>query len=71
MQRTMPLSKASPMLVHPGMCRGCSTYLFATVLDGRNAYLIDGVQPVLGREPKDFADGARAIAATETWKVAA
>lgn len=46
-------------------------YLFATVLDGRNAYLTDGVQRALGREPKDFADFARAIAATETWKAAA
>jgi uncharacterized protein YbjT (DUF2867 family) len=46
-------------------------YLFATVLDGRNAYLTDGVQRALGREPKDFADFAREIAATETWKAAA
>jgi uncharacterized protein YbjT (DUF2867 family) len=46
-------------------------YLFATVLDGRNAYLTDGVQRALGREPKDFADYARAIAATETWNAAA
>jgi uncharacterized protein YbjT (DUF2867 family) len=46
-------------------------YLFATVLDGRNAYLTDGVQRALGREPKDFADFARAVAATETWKAAA
>ena len=42
-------------------------YLFATVLDGRNAYLTDGVRRALGREPKDFADYAREIAATETW----
>jgi hypothetical protein len=46
-------------------------YLFATVLDGRNACLTDGVQRALGREPKDFADYARAIAATETWDAAA
>ncbi|MBK5968895.1 MULTISPECIES: NmrA family NAD(P)-binding protein [Thiorhodovibrio] len=46
-------------------------YLFATVLDGRNAYLTDGVQRALGREPKDFSDYAREIAATETWKAAA
>jgi uncharacterized protein YbjT (DUF2867 family) len=46
-------------------------YLFATVLDGRNAYLTDDVQRALGREPKDFADYAREIAATETWKAAA
>lgn len=29
-------------------------YLFETVLDGRNAYLGDGVQRALGREPSDF-----------------
>lgn len=46
-------------------------YLFATVLDGRNAYLTDGVQRALGREPKDFADFAREVAATGVWRAAA
>jgi len=46
-------------------------YLFATVLDGRNAYTTDGVQRALGRPPKDFADYAREIAATGLWKRAA
>lgn len=46
-------------------------YLFATVLDGRNAHLTDGVQRALGRPPKDFADYAREVAATGVWKVAA
>lgn len=46
-------------------------YLFATVLDGRNAHLSDGVQRALGRPPKDFADYAREVAATGVWKVAA
>lgn len=46
-------------------------YLFATVMDGRNAYLTDGVQRALGREPKDFADYAREIAATGLWSAAA
>ena len=46
-------------------------YLFATVLDGRNAYLTDGVQRALGREPKDFADYARDVAATGVWNAAA
>ena len=46
-------------------------YLFATVLDGRNAYLTDGVQRALGREPKDFADYARDVAATGLWNAAA
>ena len=38
-------------------------YLFETVLDGRNAYLCDGVQRALGREPTDFSEFARRIAA--------
>jgi uncharacterized protein YbjT (DUF2867 family) len=46
-------------------------YLFETVLDGRNAYLCDGVQRALGREPTDFADYAKRIAASGIWTVAA
>ncbi len=46
-------------------------YLFSTVLDGRNAYLTDGVQRALGRPPKDFADYARDMAATGVWEAAA
>ena len=46
-------------------------YLFDTVLDGRNAYVCDGVQRALGREPTDFADYARRIAVSDVWKVAA
>ena len=46
-------------------------YLFSTVLDGRNASVCDGVQRALGREPADFADFARRIAATDVWKAAA
>lgn len=44
-------------------------YLFETVLDGRNAYVGDGVQRALGREPADFADYARRIAARGIWDV--
>ncbi|MFQ5473225.1 MAG: NAD(P)H-binding protein [Dehalococcoidia bacterium] len=42
-------------------------YLFATVLDGRNAWVGDGVQKALGREPRDFADFCRAAAASGVW----
>ena len=42
-------------------------YLFATVLDGRNASLGDGVQRALGREPRDFADFCHAAAASGVW----
>jgi hypothetical protein len=41
--------------------------LIAEVLDGRNAYLTDGVQRALGRAPRDFADYARNTAATGVW----
>ena len=42
-------------------------YLFAEVLDGRNAHVTDGVQRALGRPPRDFADYARAAAASGAW----
>jgi uncharacterized protein YbjT (DUF2867 family) len=45
------------------------TYLFSEVLDGRNAYLTDGVRRALGREPKDFRAYAREAAATGIWGV--
>jgi len=44
-------------------------YLFATVLDGRNAHVCDGVQRALGREPTDFAEYARRIADSGVWNV--
>lgn len=46
-------------------------YLFSTVLDGRNAYLTDGVQRALGRPPRDFSDYAKTVAATGVWRAAA
>ncbi len=46
---------------------GPLTELFTRVLDGRNARVEDGVQQALGRPPRDFADYARAAAATGVW----
>ena len=43
------------------------TDVFTEVLDGRNAYLSDGVRRALGREPRDFGDYARAAATTGVW----
>ncbi|WP_019071510.1 NmrA family NAD(P)-binding protein [Streptomyces hokutonensis] len=43
--------------------------LFESLLDGRNSYLSEGVQEVLGREPRDFAEFAREAAAAGVWKV--
>ncbi|BCK52246.1 NAD(P)H-binding protein [Nocardia wallacei] len=45
-------------------------YLFGTVLDGRNSATADGVERILGREPRDFADYARATAAAGAWSAA-
>jgi uncharacterized protein YbjT (DUF2867 family) len=42
-------------------------YLFATVLDGRNTPLADGVQRALGRSPRNFSDYVRQTAATGIW----
>jgi uncharacterized protein YbjT (DUF2867 family) len=42
-------------------------YLFAIVLDGRNAAVTDDVERVLGRPPRDFADYAPAAAASGAW----
>ena len=46
-------------------------YLFSTVLDGRNAYVCDGVKRALGREPTDFAEYTRRIAESGVWNVSA
>ncbi|NGN68070.1 NAD(P)H-binding protein [Streptomyces sp. A7024] len=44
------------------------TDLFTRILDGRNAFLVDGVQEALGRAPRDFSDFAREAAAEGAWK---
>lgn len=41
------------------------------VLDGRNAYLSDGVRRALGREPRDFSEFCRGAAASGAWSQAA
>ena len=46
-------------------------YLFDTVLDGRNAYVCDGVKRALGREPTDFSEFVDRIAASGAWRAAA
>ena len=43
-------------------------YLFDSVLDGRNAYVGDGIQRALGREPSDFSAFAKRIAARGIWQ---
>lgn len=46
-------------------------YLFATVLDGRNANVTNGVQQALGRLPKDFTQFSRELAMKTQWRIAA
>ncbi|MBJ9969333.1 NmrA family NAD(P)-binding protein [Burkholderia seminalis] len=41
--------------------------LFRVVLDGRNSAVAQGVEETLGRPAHDFADYARAVAATGVW----
>lgn len=43
--------------------------LFQTVLDGRNAHLVHGVEEALGRKPKDFSAFAQEAAARGAWNV--
>jgi uncharacterized protein YbjT (DUF2867 family) len=57
-------------LAEQGMPREDATVLtevLSTVLDGRNAYLTDGVRRALGREPRDFTDYVRDAAAGGAW----
>jgi uncharacterized protein YbjT (DUF2867 family) len=44
--------------------------LFATVLDGRNAYLSGDVERILGRPPRDFAEYVSSAVSTGVWDVA-
>lgn len=41
--------------------------LFAVIRHHRSEYLSDGISEVLGREPRDFRDWARAAAANGAW----
>ena len=64
-----PGSYASALAQHdvpPDLAR-LIMYLFTEVLDGRNAYLADGVEQALGRPPRDFSDYARSAAASGVW----
>lgn len=47
------------------------TAIARETLDGRNAYLTDGVERALGRKPRDFEEFARAAASTGVWSDAA
>jgi uncharacterized protein YbjT (DUF2867 family) len=70
--RYVPLSaeRYAQELVSQGFAREDAVpvaELVAEVLDGRNAYLTDGVQRALGRAPRDFWDFAREAVAAGVW----
>jgi len=44
------------------------SYLFTTVLDGRNEHLSDGIQRALGRQPRDFKQYVQQAAASGAWQ---
>lgn len=54
----------------PGDVVALLGYLFGEVLDGRNAWVADGVQRALGRRPRDFGHFARDAAAGGAWDLA-
>jgi uncharacterized protein YbjT (DUF2867 family) len=66
----IPLEEFTAGLAAAGLSRdevALVSYLFATVLDGRNSSLTNGVERALGRPPRDFADYARETAKTGIW----
>jgi uncharacterized protein YbjT (DUF2867 family) len=71
--RTIPVQEFRQGLAEaqvPEEIVGLLEELFGEVLDGRNESLGNGVQRVLGREPKDFTVYAREAAAKGMWRTA-
>ncbi|MFI6686739.1 NmrA family transcriptional regulator [Streptomyces sp. NPDC050485] len=71
--RYVPVSGAqyAELLTRYGMPEPDAAWLaglFTALLDGHNASTTDGVQRILGREPRDFADFARDSAAAGDWQ---
>jgi len=44
-------------------------YLFEQVLDGRNSYVTNDIEKVLGRKPTDFSAYAKKVAKTGIWNI--
>ena len=69
---TVPAADYAEALAGAGVppeVRELLLYLFAEVLDGRNASLTDGVRQALGRPPRDFADYATDAARAGAWSL--
>jgi len=52
----------------PGKEAAFLVEVFATLLDGRNARVEDGVRRVRVRRPRDFSDVVREAGADGAWK---
>ena len=68
---TIPPEEFAAGLAAAGLSRdevSLVSYLFATVLDGRNSSVRNGVERALGRPPRDFADYIRQTAETGIWR---
>ena len=68
---TIPPEEFAAGLAAAGLSRdevSLVSYLFATVLDGRNSSVRNGVERALGRPPRDFADYIRQTAKTGIWR---
>lgn len=66
------LEEYAAMLAEHGVpedYRWLINYLFTYVLDGRNSSTTNGVETVLGRKPKSFAQYAKETAALGIWNV--
>jgi uncharacterized protein YbjT (DUF2867 family) len=66
----IPLGEFAAGLAAAGLSRdevSLVSYLFATVLDGRNSSVGNGVERALGRPPRDFADYIHHTAKTGIW----
>jgi uncharacterized protein YbjT (DUF2867 family) len=53
----------------PAPNAGLLADLLTGVLDGRNAYLGDGVRRAIGRSPRDFSDYVECAAASGAWGI--
>ncbi|MFC7916918.1 NmrA family transcriptional regulator [Streptomyces sp. NPDC057386] len=69
---SVPVEAYGARLVEAGVPEEEAEFLlevFEQLLDGRNAYVSDGVREVLGRAPRDFSEVVREAAGAGAWGV--
>ena len=72
--RQIPLEDYRRMMTAidvPADYQALVSYLFTTVLDGRNATVCNGVAEALGRPARDFSDYAELTAQAGGWSAVA